>query len=327
MKLIIMPVLLLVVVVWLLFPSSVNATAQPDNLVIEDVQIFRHLLEADDMLMVFYYDIEYTSQPANPANQTFMIRLMNGGTTMGTVLPYPYGDNSGYQEGVRGMYFTAAEAPTWGGSYTAVIQGNPSVFFDAEDWKETQALTAANWSPYDTQDENQNWLRLKIINIANELEVDWDETLLVSGSIGEVLNTTGEGYFINAIVGLRQMCPELFAIQTEEATFPSATYTRSHDADLRNTLDGTAIGNLIAVIERNLNVPFIAAGSIIILLIYILVIVSTRKMGGGADDGMLVGLPVILAGVRFGLIPIAGYAIFALCSILLVGYIIWLAKS
>lgn len=308
-------------------PGTASATAQADSLDIEAVYGFRHLAETDDMLILVHYDIEYSSIPDEPANDTYLFRLMNGTTEIGRVLPYPYGSYQGYNEGVVGFYYSAADAPTYGQSYEVVLQGNPAVFHNAETWKTTYTMLAANWSTYTTEDQNRALLRLKVAEIANSLEIDWSTTLLTIGQTGESLNATGEAYFIQAVLGLRTMCPSCFAINTAGPEFSDRTWNRTYDKSLRTTLAGTPMEDAIKVFQRNANMSWMAAGGFLLMIAFAIVVFAAVRAGGTASDGFICGIPVILAGVRCGVIPMADYAIFALIGVMVTGYVLYVRYS
>lgn len=306
-------------------PPKVEAQAKADSLAINQVKCFRNLLEENDLLIVVHYDIEYASLPTENANQLYMLRLFESGTEMAIDLPYVYGDQRGYNEGVGGFYWSASGTqPAWGGYHDVVLQGNPAVWGDVESWKVTETLGDANWSEYDTTSENQTFLYLTILDIADSIGTDWGVTLVVSGSIGDQLNDTGSSYFNGAIPALSLMCPDVFAVSEIWPDWSNQTWSRSYAEDIADTTDNSPIGDLVEVLERNLNITYIAAGSLLVFIFFVVVVFLTVvRYNGQADEGMLVGLPVLLMGVRLGLLSMSVWGIFTLTSVMLVGYVLF----
>lgn len=306
-------------------PDIAEAQAQPDTLSIESAQCFRHLMEDDDLLIVVHYDIEYASVPSTPASERFLVRLMNSGTQLGIDTPYPYGDQYGYNQGAASFYWAASGSPpAWGGEYDIVLQGNPLIWGDADDWKQTYTLTTADWEDATTQTEQRYAARLYLLDIATDIQIDWNETLVVTSVTGDVLNDVGAAYFANVIPGLYYMVPDVFSISDEWPVWESVEWTRDYDKSLRTELDGSPIGDLVEWIARNTNLTFIAAGGFVVMVFYIIAIALTvTRADGDAGDGMLVGFPVIIMGVRLGLVPMAAYGIFILTCVLLLAYILF----
>jgi len=319
-------IILFILLVVLALPQTVEAQDKADSLTIKSVTCFRHLIEENDMLIMVHYDIAYSGTlPDENADELYMIRMFDSGTEVAIDIPYSIGAQRGFNEGVGGFYWAASgSSPAWGGSYDVVLQGNPTVWGDVEDWKTTTTLGDSNWSNYDTQTENRVYLYLSILEIAEDLEADWSETLIVSGSIGDQLNETGSSYFNGAIPALSFMCPEVFSVVDIWPNWPSGEWEREYAESIADTVDDSPIGDLVEVIERNLSISYIAAGSIFVFICFgIVVFLTYARCGGQGDEGILVGLPVLMMGVRLGLLSMSAWAIMVVTLILLVGYILF----
>jgi hypothetical protein len=128
-----------------LVPLPVSAQyAEPDDAFsIAQVEIYRHVLEENDQLYVVTGTVRYSTIPSLPIDQTYLVRLLDGATQRGSTTFSPFFDSNadnagdGYDYGLCSMYFAAADAPTWGGSYTAKLQGNPTLH-----WLDSTAVTA-----------------------------------------------------------------------------------------------------------------------------------------------------------------------------------------
>lgn len=318
-------IVLIILIVNTINPIKVMAQSKADSLSIISVTCFRHLLENDDLLVLIHYDIEYSVLPDENADDLYMMRMFVSGSPVAIDLPYVFGDQRGYNEGVGGFYWAASGSqPAWGGYYEIVLQGNPTVWGDVEDWKYTETLGDTDWSNFDTATENQTFLGLTVLDIADSIETDWGTTLVATGSIGDQLNDTGSSYFNGAVPALSLMEPAIFSVVETWPDWSDREWTRDYSDGLEDTLDGTPLGNLVAMIERNMSISFIAAGSVIVFALFIMVVIMTiTKCKGQGDDGILVAMPVLLMGVRLGLLSMSIIAIYALCSIMLVGYILF----
>lgn len=220
----------------------------PTTFLFESVQVCRHVVEEDDFVLAFHYNIHYDSeQPDDPANKLFTFRLLaaNGIDHLGAVVPYAY-YNSGYDQGCAAFYFPASDAPDWGGAYIVRISGNPEYFSSPPVASKT--LVNSDYSQVETQKENQVILGNYILDIARDLEINWDTSLLYVSDLGTVLNSTGESYFRGAVPGLAVMAPQIFPIQIVspeyEETEWQETQAKAYEERFKDTWVGKALVSL-----------------------------------------------------------------------------------
>ena len=139
MKKKLLKILLVLMAVAIGFMGSMAVYAQvreADSVSIDGVNVYRNCLELQDQLYLVKYDIQYTTVPTRPINDTYLVRLRNGAVELATVQPYAY-FNDGYDLGFASIYFTSATAPAWDGAYTMDIMGNPTL-----QWMDSTAITA-----------------------------------------------------------------------------------------------------------------------------------------------------------------------------------------
>ncbi len=139
MKKKLLKILLVLMVVLIGFMGSMGVYAQvreADSVSIDGVNVYRNCLEFLDQLYLVKYDIQYTTIPERPVNETYLVRLRNGAAELATVRPYAY-FNDGYALGYASIYFTSATAPAWEGAYNMDIIGNPTL-----QWMDSTAITA-----------------------------------------------------------------------------------------------------------------------------------------------------------------------------------------
>src|SRR3990172_6327807 len=117
------------IAIFLVMAVPVFAVDPPGSISVISAKVTRFLVEENDMLIVFHYNLDYASIPDEPASDTFSFRLYDtdGTTLLLSAIPYVY-LNNGYGQGVSAFYFSAEDAPTWGGAYIINIVGSPAYF-------------------------------------------------------------------------------------------------------------------------------------------------------------------------------------------------------
>ena len=143
--------ILSVLVLTLAFASPVLAVSMPTSVYYPDisgptisaVDMYTNYLQTGDTLAVINYNIGYTAAnlPTATIDTTYIGTLNSGSTQLGNVAPYPY-YNEGYKNGVFAIYWPTGSSnqPSWGSSYSAVLQGAPIGI----NWLSTTASTAVS---------------------------------------------------------------------------------------------------------------------------------------------------------------------------------------
>ncbi|MDD5095167.1 MAG: hypothetical protein PHV74_12450 [Dehalococcoidia bacterium] len=282
----------------------------------------RDLVEEGDYLLVLHYTIDWDlaeDQPEDPANKTFLIRLMetDQSEVLGIASIYPFFDY-GYGEGCAAMYFPADTAPEWNGAYVIRIETSPSYW--ATPSITTMTLTSNEYSPFEGQSENQTWLKAYIIDLGIELEFAWDAPgELITQSVGIVLAESGEMYFEGAITGLRTLCPSLFLTQV---TVPGATpreWTQTKADEYKDQWDGTFVEDANDSLDdlfgsASMMWNLVGMG----LMLGCMTVSSTRFQT--ARPGMLLGFVPIPILARLGLFSPAFMAVIVFMFVIYLGY-------
>lgn len=285
---------LLVAVFLSMYPSNAMADpATPDALQILDVEVFRHIIEDDDYLLVFLYNIEYASPPDDSANDLFLFRLTDAGDTLGDSLPYSFGMD-GYQYGVSGMYFSAADAPTWAELYTVRIDGNPTVW--ASPPTVTYTMIATDYSSAATQDEAQDELVAWLVDATQDIEQNWDVPgeLITLTNIGTVFTAAGQHYFLGAIQGCMAMAPDLFAVKYHDVEWEEETWTDQRADDTTDRFDGTMLDDLkesLSDIAGGIDAIYVTS---VVTIIGVLVLMGLSFVKWGSTDPVYGLLPLVL---------------------------------
>lgn len=317
-------IIIAVAILPMLFPLNVVSAADPvtpDTFQIVSVEAMHNLIEDDDFLLAFTYNIQYDAgQPTTPASDLFHFRLMDtdGTTQLGAVAPYPY-YNSGYDMGVSAFYFSAAAAPTWEEAYKLRIEGNPKYWSSSPAVSYT--LVTSDYSQLDGQDENRTLLGNYLVDTLRDLEINWDTKMVAESDLGTILSSTGETYLRGTINGIQTMCPQIFAVQTSTPDFEETAWTGAQGESYKTRYDGTWIGNSLQKMEDELHVPWnVLTGIGILGLILGLFVLSYAKFST-TTPALISGAAVFLMGAVMGFIA---PAIMALTGLTAGGFLVYI---
>ncbi len=301
------------------------ALTPPDLLEIKGAWVYRHLIETDDFLVVLHYNIEWTDPlniPDDPANKTFLVRLMStdDNEELGVTTPYPF-YSSGYYQGIAAIYLPAAEAPTWGQGYVLHLEGNPSKWATPPTIKYT--LTSSDYCSFDTTQENHTQLGVQIIESAQDLEVAWDVPgeLVYATDVGTVLTLTGETYYLGAVPGLRVMAPSVFALQTLDVDWDYQTHDPTQAEEYEHQYDDTPIGEAIDALGELFGgvSPRLITGIFLIIVMLGVMVISSVKYQT-STPGLLAGATVLVLSVPLGIFSMALLAVITFLVILFIGF-------
>jgi hypothetical protein len=310
-----------------LFPRSVLADdpPAPTNLQLESVKVCRHVIEEDDFILAFHYNIHYDAdQPDEPANKLFTFRLLdtNGIDYLGAVVPYAY-NNSGYDQGVAAFYFPAATAPDWEQAYVLRVAGNPEYFSSPP--LTSYTLTLSDYSQMDTQKENQTVLGNFILDVARDLEINWSTTLLYAGDLGTVLYSTGETYFRGAIPGLQVMAPQIFPVQTTSPEYEETAYTETQGKSWEERFAGTWVVQALEGMGNLLHMKWNVITGILVLGAIIAFAVWSQKQYETIKPALVSGSVIMIGGTELGWVASAIMAIVTIFFALFLGYV-WIFR-
>jgi hypothetical protein len=118
------------------FPAYAQVKEPTGDFELNQVEVYRHVLETNDQLFLITATVEYTTPPSLLIEDTFLARIMDGATERGQSTFYGK-ENNGYVYGLTSIYFPAASALTWSGAYDIDLLGNPSL-----QWLDDIAVTA-----------------------------------------------------------------------------------------------------------------------------------------------------------------------------------------
>lgn len=299
----------------------------PDSLSVLDAIAVRDLLEEDDLFVAVHYLILYdpTAEPADTAEELFLVRLMDGAAELGVVRPYPY-YNNGYDQGIAGLYFSAAEALVWETAYTITIQGTPAAW--ATPPSTSFILGPSSYSGLDGQTGNRQALYEWMVDAVESLESNWAVTLLETSEAGSILDETGQTYLTAAIPGLAALCPQLLWIGSAEMDTTARTWGTGQADAYAARFDGTWVGDGMESVADLLHCePTLIGGFIFVLLPFLAVIVMAEKWFNTSTPALLC-LPLLLAmGALLGFLPLAVFALVVISFVLFLGYVLFFRTS
>jgi len=310
-----------------LFPLSAWADpANPTNLQIESVKVCHYVVEEDDFLLVFHYNIHYdTGQPDDPANKLFTFRLLdtNGVDYLGSSIPYAY-NNSGYDQGCSAFYFATADAPDWEQTYVLRISGNPEYFSSPP--VASYTLVTSDYSQMETKQENQTLLGNYILDVARDLEINWSTPLLYTGDLGTVLNSTGEAYFRGTVPSLQVMAPQIFAVQTTTPQYTPTEWTETQGEAYETRFEDTWVGKNLKYAGDQFHVKWNVITGIMVLAVIVGLAIFCQAKYGSIKPTMIGGILVMLGGTVLGWVAPAIMALVTIFFALFLGYV-WMFRT
>jgi len=297
----------------------VLAIGDPDSVSVNAVYAYRNCREDGDQLYLIDYTIDYTiaGVPDETITEAFLCRLMNGSTELRAVAPYAY-YNDGYDRGVIAIYFNAADAPTWEGSYSMYLIGNPILSW-AGDPPSTYISSFNVWQD-NSMSVTQQVVSTRILYLADLLEIAWSVDMIEAAGGGHSLTVYGEDYFTNAVPYVSDIAPYAFAGQIilpeVEDVDTTTAYADALESDILGTpLDLTNMATAFGV-ERGPLTALLYYGVVAFLLIKLssksksqkpLMILSIPAVIGGAFVGVPLIVTVLVGFLAFGFIA---YSIF-----------------
>ena len=318
--------LLVAVLMVVLNAVPVLAIGEPDtDPTVSNLHINRNLIEDGDVLVYGDYYIPYGTVPAESATDTYLVRVFEDATELGSVPIYAMFDH-GFNHGVFGVYLETGF--TWASTHSIRVAQSPAYFASPDVWSfeiPTGAYTAML-----TQDSNQTELAINIISAATRMQEYFeDETFIESGPDRTVLSSpTGENYFRGAIPGIQFMAPSLFYFQAvAEDVEPHAWTTAQFDIYAAR-FDGTWVGDdaTRTADQFGANVPNIMA-MIFILPICLGAVILTSVKWKKVEPGYNIASMAIIMGGMMGWFPTALMATYLQCCAIYLSFVIFYSRG
>ena len=323
--------IILAVILSITFILSVSSPAyaidNPDSTpVIEDIWIWQHVLETDDMFVMFVENTPYATTPTDYTySEAFIWRFMDGSDDLGQALGYGYNDD-GYGYNVIGFYWSESEAPVWAGNFTLTLSGNPSAFATPPEYN--FPVSASAYSALTDTDEVKDDISEVVINTADNFYSYWGlsslTTLISETETGTVLSLNGQAFFRGAIYGIQGMAPNAFPISITNFTITDRTWTDAYVTTLEAQHAGNAIEAGFEAGEDFLDVDYNLMGLLIAVVIAGGLIFANWILAGGQIwKGVLEGVPVLVIGARMGLVGLGEVGLITALCMLYVNARLW----
>ncbi len=316
--------------VLMLMPSlAVLAIADPvEGPTITQVDIYRHCLETDDMLVIVQYYVWYTDVaadlPDETINESFLGRLMDGGEIT-NVAPYSY-YLKGYQHGVFSMYLSASEAAgLWEDPLFVEFNGNPLLAWPGAPPATNTAVL--NWHAATTAQATKILLSNAIVGIASQLSDYWSVALTDTVAGGTILSSYGEQYFNNAIPNLHTMCPDIFSGAVEAFVYEPETYEMSGRDRLLARIDGSPPGIALAGLATWLTIPPVIVKGALWLIVIGFIGYFIGLAAKNLSIALFSVLVMIPCGTYIGMLSLTFTLVFALLCVIALGFAIFYQRS
>lgn len=319
---------LLVISAFVLFPTPACADiTDPDVMQFNSVSIAHNLYEDGDMLLIFHYAISWAdpeNQPEEPANQTFIFRLMDEEETetLGFDIPYPYVFD-GYEEGIGSMYWDAESAPEWGANRILRLEENPGL--DPSPKITKSSISGDDYSIYSDREDNQDYVKDYLIDTALPLEIAWE---VEPGSlIGDdnYLTSAGETYFQGAIPGLKIFCPDLFSLKEYTPETDDKEWTQTHQEETSEQWEesGWVQDALNATSDLMGGIGWQTVTTIGCVILFLALLAVSHSKFRTTKPGMLLGIIPLSGGVALGFFPLVGLGLVCFGGIMFLAYVFW----
>ena len=309
----------IVLVAFSFVPPAYATIGNPNSIYIESVKAYRGLWESGDMLFVVEYNLNYTTDPAEHPEDTFLVGIWNG-TIKGPDRPLNY-----YQYNFNSIYLTAAQVASFGYSFNQELKvrivGNPSYFPTLTEGvnMRTVTLTAGNWNEGSSIAETRLYLADWCIVLAKSLEDAWGNITLLSS--GDKLNSVGMVKFKEAIPGLDSICPSIFQVSSAYPEYTEPTYNTTYQDTLTSregTRLSTALEGLGVWVTGKSGMGSVVGGFGLAILFFVLagrIFIATHSV----PVAIAVSIPFLFVGNVIGILSLTITFIAAFMAILMFG--------
>ena len=159
-----------------------------------------------------------------------------------------------------------------------------------------------------------------MLDIAVQLETNWDTQLLYPATLGVVLYSTGETYFRGAIPGIQAIAPQIFAIQTTAPEYPETEWEEAQGKAYEERWEGTWLGNTLEDWGNLFHVKWNVMTSLLILGEIIGIAIWCQVKYGNVKPLSISSDILIISGTILGWVAPALLAITTILLALVAGY-------
>lgn len=316
----------------------VMAIALPDSTPsVEDVYIYRNVLETGDMAVIIFENTPYGTVPTDyDYSEAFIWRLIDTDNTteLAQAVGYDYNvgtyEGSGYGYNVISFYLDATEVTalgiTWLDILTLRLSGNPVAFASPPTYN--YPVTIGDYSSLtDTADVKAD-IALLILTIAGDLDNKWGLTstysLISESETGTSLSLFGQAYFRGAIYGVQAMAPAAFPLSISDIVTTARTWTTTYVTELGEQHTGDYIDTALTAGNDFFDVDFGLFGMLLTLGICVVIILGHWYLkGGNVWTGLTESAPVVVIATRMGMFGLGELGLLAAVCWLFVSAKLW----
>jgi len=291
---------------------EIGALTFPDFVEIVDAKVYSEYLENGDQLYTIRYKLIYSSgNPLEDCSDYFQFQIMEGSTVKAS---YPV-KSWGYRVG--SIWLSAPSALTWQGEYKIRLVGY------ADKWttppEDTWYLSLGDWQGSELTNLD-SWC----IYSAEAIQSYYDTALVDYGAEGSCINDQGAIIFSMGIPSIRTERPNIFCTETALPPPELDEHTREYETTWSTDRLGTYIPGVLESGAGMLGISAINLGGFIIFLLWLAVVVLVGMGSGNALVGMGLGVPIVIGGAFFGLVPGALIMILSAVTVMFGVYYIWI---
>jgi hypothetical protein len=301
--------------------------SEPDSdPTVDEVNIYRNILETGDMLIFAKVNTPYVDPPDEPYAKAFVWQLYDPTDTyeIAQTTGYDHHD-SGYNENVIGFYFDSDEAPTWGLQYYMKLTGTPVGFDDPPVYQ--FPLETGDYSDLTVQNEVQAEISNQVIEWAKDLNSEWgltgSDVLTYEAETSTVLSLEGQTFFRGAIYGIQSLAPFAFDIQTLNITNEPRTWDTEYSDNMTTAYAGTYIGDAQDEMNDMLGTDYNLFGMLGLLGIMGLLIGASIYVGGDVWGSLVIASGILVIGGRLSMIGMGELALVAALMWLFISGKVW----
>jgi hypothetical protein len=312
----------------LLMALPAFATSLPSSAPsIDDLVIYRNVLETGDMFIFIKENTPYTTPPTDYGySQAFVWQLYDTTDTVeiARTVGYDYNDN-GYNQNVIGFYFSATDAPAWGAAYYLKLVGTPLAFATPPSYQ--FPIEANDYSNLTDQNEVQIAISNKVIDWGEDLNTEWglasSDYLTTSSQTAQALSLEGESFFRGAVYGIQSLAPFAFQLVTLDVTSVDRTWTDNYTTSLQTMYDGTYLKAAQEAANIGLGSSYNLAGIIGVIFMLGFLIGGCIYLGGDIWGSLLIAAGPLVIGGRLAMLGMGELAFIAALMWLFISGKIW----
>lgn len=329
--------LLALLAVTLIITPVYADTPDPDsNPTVDDIRIYRNVLETGDWFMYIYANIPYATVPDTPVTETFIWSLIatDNVTEYGSTVGYAYNvgthQDDGFGYNVWSLYFDAANVTAlgmvWGTTtYKARLSGNPAVFDTPPIYN--FAITAGDYSSLTVSAEVKSAIATQILTLADDLENKWGlastYALLTQSEAGTVLSLFGEAFFRGAIHGVQSFAPEAFSVVIRAIDVEPRTWTTTYAENTTQQWAGSWVDTAKAAGQALFGTTYDLLSIILLLMMSVGLLIGNIMLTGDHWNGLVDVSVIGVIGARLGMYDLGFLILVAALCWIYIDFKIW----